>query len=121
MREIADRCHKISSKRLKPFQVLVDVTKEEDPKKLVESTVKEFGRIDILVNNAGVGITTPITEPNYMKVFKDVMQTNLNSVVFLTHLCVEHLAKTKGNIINNSSVVALDAVHLNMLYILASI
>lgn len=39
--------------------VAVDVTKEEDTVRMVEETVKRFGRIDILVNNAafyyGVG------------------------------------------------------------------
>ena len=39
--------------------VVVDVTKEEDTVRMVEETVKRFGRIDILVNNAayyyGVG------------------------------------------------------------------
>ncbi|CAG2178583.1 unnamed protein product [Oppiella nova] len=37
------------------------------------------------------------------------MQINLNSVVYLTHICVEHLEKTKGNVINISSVAALRA------------
>ncbi|CAG2182918.1 unnamed protein product, partial [Oppiella nova] len=38
------------------------------------------------------------------------MQINLNSVVYLTHICVEHLEKTKGNVINISSVGGLRAV-----------
>ncbi|CAG2178478.1 unnamed protein product [Oppiella nova] len=38
------------------------------------------------------------------------MQINLNSVVYLTHICVEHLEKTKGNVINISSVAGKRAV-----------
>ncbi|CAG2179637.1 unnamed protein product [Oppiella nova] len=37
------------------------------------------------------------------------MQINLNSVVYLTHICVEHLEKTKGNVINISSIAAMRA------------
>ncbi|CAG2173084.1 unnamed protein product [Oppiella nova] len=38
------------------------------------------------------------------------MQINLNSVVYLTHICVEHLEKTKGNIVNISSVAGMRAM-----------
>ncbi|CAG2178530.1 unnamed protein product [Oppiella nova] len=40
------------------------------------------------------------------------MNTNLRSVVWLTHLCVEHLEKTKGNILNVSSIAALKPINL---------
>ncbi|CAG2175495.1 unnamed protein product [Oppiella nova] len=38
------------------------------------------------------------------------MQINLNSVVYLTHICVEHLEKTKGNVINISSIAAMRVI-----------
>src|SRR5690606_27915071 len=33
--------------------IVADVTKEEDCKRLIEETVKQFGKLNILVNNAG--------------------------------------------------------------------
>ena len=104
--EVADKCRQISPNNLKPLQVLADLSKEEDMKRLVETAIEGFGKLDVLVNNAGYQNIISITDPGYMPAFKDVVQTNLYSAVYLTHLCVEHLAKTKGNIINISSVSA---------------
>ena len=108
--DVAKECQRISPKHLKPLQVLADVTKDEDLKRLVESTLKEFGKIDILVNNAGYAAPKSITDQDYMDVFRSIFQTNLNSMVYLTHICVEHLAKTKGNIVNISSIGAVQPV-----------
>ncbi|CAG2112790.1 unnamed protein product, partial [Medioppia subpectinata] len=47
---------------------------------------------------------------------QEVMDTNLRSVVYLTHLSVEHLEKTKGNIINISSVAGLKPFGRGFLY-----
>ncbi|WKZ93968.1 SDR family NAD(P)-dependent oxidoreductase [Chimaeribacter arupi] len=34
--------------------IATDVTREDDVKKLVDTTVSQWGRIDVLINNAGV-------------------------------------------------------------------
>ena len=49
--------------------------------------------------------------PEYFDKYKQVMNTNLNSVVYLTHKCVEYLSKTKGNIINISSIAGIQTVN----------
>ena len=61
--------------------VLTDVAKVDDVRALVETTVREFGRVDILVNNAGWTGTTPaldVTEAEYDK----TMEASLKSVFF---------------------------------------
>src|SRR5712692_407714 len=40
----------------------VDVTDAEQIESMIQSVVKEFGRIDILVNNAGINIRKPVEE-----------------------------------------------------------
>ena len=90
-----------------PLVIAADVTKEEDAKRLVNETVKHFGKLDILVNNAGIGGTASILSEDAMASFDKIMATNLRSAVHLTHLTAPHLLKTKGNIINISSVAAL--------------
>lgn len=35
------------------YYIFADLTKPEDCKKIVEETLKRFGRVDVLVNNAG--------------------------------------------------------------------
>ena len=39
-----------------------DISKESDCVKLIEDTVKKFGRIDVLVNNAGIQDDVPFTD-----------------------------------------------------------
>jgi short-subunit dehydrogenase len=77
---------------------------------LVESTVKQFGKIDVLVNNAGAGSFTNIVDPNLMENYEKVMKIDLRAVVYLTHLTIPYLEKTKGNIINISSAAAIKPV-----------
>jgi len=42
--------------------VQTDVTKEDQVKRLVDETVRHFGRLDIPFNNAGIEQIGPITE-----------------------------------------------------------
>src|SRR5688572_14563192 len=51
---VVKKCLEVSPKKLKALQVIGDVSKDEDAKKLVEETIKNFGRLDVLVNNAGM-------------------------------------------------------------------
>ncbi|CAG2123386.1 unnamed protein product, partial [Medioppia subpectinata] len=83
-------------------------------RRLVDQTIKHFGKLDILVNNAGAGSSGPIADKNYYEIYQKQMDINLNSVVYLTHICVEHLEKTKGNIVNISSMGGLRACALDM-------
>ncbi|XP_035664909.1 3-oxoacyl-[acyl-carrier-protein] reductase FabG-like [Branchiostoma floridae] len=74
-----------------------------EDKVLVEQTVQKFGRIDVLVNNAAIGKISTI-ETTDMADYDRTMDVNLRSVVVLTQLCVPHLTKTQGTIVNVSSV-----------------
>jgi NAD(P)-dependent dehydrogenase (short-subunit alcohol dehydrogenase family) len=76
-----------NSKELKssPNLVLVDgdVGKKETAVKVVETAVKQFGRIDLLVNNAGIYIAkafTDYTEEDYNL----VVNTNVASFFYMT-------------------------------------
>ncbi|CAG2165370.1 unnamed protein product [Oppiella nova] len=105
--DVAKQCAKVSPKGLKPLEVVADVSKNDDCKRLIDSTISAFKKLDVLVNNAGRGMRCPITDTTVLDKYQEVMDTNLKSVLYLTHLSVEHLEKTKGNIINISSVAGL--------------
>src|SRR5262249_27173102 len=82
-----------------------DVSKVADLKRLIDATVKAFGRLDIMVNNAGIETRTSIldtTEQQYDK----VLQINLKSAFFGTQLAAKQLIKQGGggHIINITSV-----------------
>jgi NAD(P)-dependent dehydrogenase (short-subunit alcohol dehydrogenase family) len=95
----------------KPFVITADVTKDDDVKRIVSDVVKHFGKIDVLVNNAGKADFQSILSDKAMAVYDDIMATNLRSAVFITHLAAPHLVKTKGNIINISSIASTGVLH----------
>ncbi|XP_026725160.1 17-beta-hydroxysteroid dehydrogenase 14-like [Trichoplusia ni] len=101
------KLHAVAKKCENPLILIADVTKENDMKKIVNDTVKHFGKLDILVNNAGIARNTSILNENAMADYDQVMATNIRSCVYLTHLSAPHIIKTKGNIINISSIAAL--------------
>uniref|UniRef100_A0A1I7ZY74 NAD(P)-binding protein n=1 Tax=Steinernema glaseri TaxID=37863 RepID=A0A1I7ZY74_9BILA len=83
-----------------------DIEDPETAKKLLEETVEKFGKIDVLVNNAGVG-AKPTVDPNSEENLDFVLDVNLKSVIRLNNLVIPELEKTKGNIVNISSIDAL--------------
>lgn len=73
---------------------------------MLKKTVAEFGKIDILINNAAeqhpqISIEK-ITEKQLVKTF----QTNIFSQFFMIKACLKYLEKSKGKIINTTSVTA---------------
>jgi len=92
------------AKKLKTKSVYykLDVTKEEEIKKVVDEIKKEFGSIDILINNAGVYFPTPITETK-VEDWDKLININLRGYFLMTKHCAPKMKKG-GKIINISSV-----------------
>uniref|UniRef100_A0A3P9IHM1 Zgc:101858 n=1 Tax=Oryzias latipes TaxID=8090 RepID=A0A3P9IHM1_ORYLA len=86
-----------------PLLVPGDLTHEETVRKTVEQTLAHFGRLDVLVNSAGI-LAMGSIETSDLAQYDKVMDVNVRSVYHLTQLCVPHLVKTKGSIVNVSSV-----------------
>ncbi|CAG2107077.1 unnamed protein product [Medioppia subpectinata] len=114
--EVAKQCLNVSPKGIKPLEVLADVTKREDLQRLVDQTIGRFGKLDIVVNNAGALFLGNIIDHNFYDNYKTLMSVNLDSVVYLTHICVEYLEKTGGNIINISSIASMRTVQMATAY-----
>lgn len=79
-----------------------------DPKQVdlvVPETVAKFGTIDILVNNAGFsGKRRGLESDGFFDDFKEILQVNLFAQVRISQLATPYLLKSKGVIINVSSV-----------------
>uniref|UniRef100_A0AC35FE84 SDR family oxidoreductase n=1 Tax=Panagrolaimus sp. PS1159 TaxID=55785 RepID=A0AC35FE84_9BILA len=80
------------------------VTEEKTLKALIDETVSKFGKIDVLINNVGIANKEGIQNPRSMENLDYVLDVNLKSVIALTELAIPHLEKTKGNIVNVSSI-----------------
>ena len=73
---------------------------------LVEDTISKFGKLDVLVNNAAFAIVGPFAKTTTQD-WRKLMATDLDSVFFGSREALPHLLKTKGSIINVSSVSGL--------------
>ena len=87
---------------------LADVREITQVEKLVNDTAEAFGKIDILVNAAGILLNGTI-EDTKLDDWDKMMNINLRSVFFMMQKCVPHLEKSKGNIVNVSSVAGTRA------------
>ena len=85
--------------------VRLDVTKEEDWKRVVDTAVKRFGKVDILVNNAGI-VRMGNVEETTTKLWDEVMNVNAKGVFFGTKAVIPEMRKAGGGSIVNISSVA---------------
>jgi NAD(P)-dependent dehydrogenase (short-subunit alcohol dehydrogenase family) len=92
--------------------LLADVTSEEDCRRVVNETLREFGGMHILVNNAGRGMRfvsekffdtpTKFWETD-SSVWKMIIDTNVNGPFLMARAAVPHMMKQRwGRIINIS-------------------
>jgi NAD(P)-dependent dehydrogenase (short-subunit alcohol dehydrogenase family) len=90
----------------KPLTLAVDVTNDSEVHQAIAETIDNFGRLDVLVNAAG-HISTGSIEQTSLAAWDAMMNVNLRAVFQLMQLAAPYLIKTKGNIVNVSSVTGL--------------
>lgn len=87
--------------------VEVDVSNIESVNQMVKQVLDQFGRVDAVVNNAGItkdNLLIRLTEEDWQA----VLDTNLNSVFYLTKAVLKPMLKQKqGKLIHISSIVGV--------------
>jgi len=83
-----------------------DVANESEGRLVIDATINEFERLDVLVNAAG-HISTGSIEDTTLSAWDAMMNVNLRAVFQLMQTATPHLIKTKGNVVNISSVTGL--------------
>ncbi len=87
--------------------VSCDMSKEDQVRALVDSTVKNYGSLDIIVNNAGVFEQAPVDQLS-TAAWKRVQSIDLDGVFFSIKYSAPYMKKKKwGRIINISSVAGI--------------
>lgn len=93
-----------------------DVSKREEAKELVKSTIEKFGRVDILINNAGIAeykLFTEETDEDWEK----IINTNLYSAFVMSQEVIPNMIHHKqGCIINISSAWGVVGAALEVIY-----
>ena len=99
--------------------VKTNVTKHEDCKRLIDETVKKYGRIDILVNNAGIQNVAPIVDFPEDK-WDLLIGIMLTGTFLCTKYALPYMIKQKGGrIINMSSIHGLVGAKYKSAYVSA--
>jgi short-subunit dehydrogenase len=80
-----------------------DVSKEDDCKRLMEETIREFGTIHILINNAGISMRAVFAETD-LKVIRQLMDINFWGTVYCTRYAIAEIIKNKGSVAGVSSI-----------------
>ena len=70
---------------------------------MVDETVAKFGGIDVLVNNAGMGVFGNL-EDQTPEILDTVLGVNIKAPILITQAAIEHLKKSRGAIVNVSSL-----------------
>jgi NAD(P)-dependent dehydrogenase (short-subunit alcohol dehydrogenase family) len=97
--------------------IKTDVSKTEDVKRMIYTTVDTYGKLDILFNNAGIlgdgSSTVECTEEN----FNQLIGTNLKGVWLGMKYAIPEMLKSGGGaIINNASIAADRALANSAVY-----
>jgi short-subunit dehydrogenase len=83
--------------------VTCDVSKEQDCKRFIESTIKIFGGIDILINNAGISMRALVKDVD-LEVMRKVMDVNFYGAVYCSTFALPSIMERKGTIVGISSI-----------------
>lgn len=94
-----------------------NVTTFEEVENLINSTVKEYGKLDVIVNNAGIGPNLLRTDKSTLEDWNRVIAVNQTGVFYCMKLALKQMLKQGGgNIVNIASLAGLKASPNNISY-----
>jgi NAD(P)-dependent dehydrogenase (short-subunit alcohol dehydrogenase family) len=101
---VAERVREFAAQGVDARPCAGDLTEPDIAALAVEIALKEFGRLDIVVNVAG-GLTTygPISDVTVQALDREIA-INLKTTVVVSQAAIEALSRTRGCIVNFSSI-----------------
>lgn len=88
-----------------PFLLPIDISNEDNCKRVIEETIKNFGKLDILVNNAGIQYDRKNIEDITAEQWDHTFRVNLYAQFYMCKYAMPHL-KEGSCIINTASINA---------------
>lgn len=96
---------------VKVLVIKADVSNEDEVKKMIDESIKEFGKLNCLVNNAGLAIDTCF-EDKTVQNFQKILNTNLIGPFLTSKYAFKYLEKEENSsIINISSTNGIDTIY----------
>lgn len=90
--------------------VEMDVTREDDCRRLVEACVAAYGRVDVLHNNVGIGAGDAGAQHVELAAFERIFRVNLEGPLLMSRHAVPVMREQGGgSIINVSSIASIAA------------
>ncbi len=101
----------LKKQKVKVLPVVSDIRDREDRERIIDSTLRTYGRIDVLINNAGLGKANLfLNQPE--EEIDQLIETNVLSLIKMTHAIVPIMKEQgEGCIINISSSLAMLPVY----------
>jgi NAD(P)-dependent dehydrogenase (short-subunit alcohol dehydrogenase family) len=94
----------VSEHKVRALALKVDVTNEEQVKKMVDDTVAEFGAVNVLINNAGICQKIKAEEQTLAE-WQRTMDVNVNGVYLCSkYVGLQMMKNGGGSIINIASM-----------------
>src|SRR5919206_4988026 len=91
-----------------------DISQEPVCISLIESAIKQFGRIDVLVNNAGISGESKKINELTEKDWDEVIDINLKGAFLCTREAVKNMMKNGSSVqrkVNDYSIINISSVH----------
>lgn len=86
-----------------------DISKHEDCVKIIEHTIKSYGKVDVLINNAGITAIASFEETK-PEVFKQLMDVNFLGAIYMTKAALPYIINTKGSVLFVSSLAGIHGI-----------
>lgn len=87
-----------------------DIRKSEECEKVFELAKSRWGRVDILVNNAGISDNNVRFVDTPLRIYDDIMNTNLKGAFVMSQLAAHSMKSSNGGVIlHNASIDGIRA------------
>ncbi|MFO7853523.1 MAG: SDR family NAD(P)-dependent oxidoreductase [Bacteroidota bacterium] len=95
---LEETCRELKNNKITCLKLAGDVSDSKQCRDMIDSIIKEFGRLDILINNAGIGSHGKFRELS-IDAWDKVVGINLMGTVYMSTYALPHIVKSKGSIV----------------------